>query len=121
VHFAVGEYLAHAVVRDAWAHGYVWVTGPRGRVPATETLGQARNVARYVAKYLAKDTRSAGGLHRYGVAEGFQPPTRVVYADTAEEGLIAAAREMGREPIRTWDSADNVNWTGPHAVGAVWD
>ncbi len=121
VHFAVGEYMAHGAVRDAWGHGHVWVRGPRGRVPATETLGQARRVARYVAKYLEKDAASAGGLHRYEVAQGFQPRTRVEYAATAEEALIAATLLMGREPVRTWDSRENVNWTGPHAVGATWD
>ena len=74
-----------------------------------------------MAKYVAKDTAAAGGLHRYEVAQGFQPQIRVAYAATAEEALKAAALEMGCEPVRTWDSASNVNWTGPHAVGAEWD
>jgi len=121
IHFALDQYVAHATVRDVWGHGYVFVRGPRRRVAARETRRQARRVARYVAKYVAKDTAAAGGLHRYEVAQGFQPQIRVAYAATAEEALKAAALEMGCEPVRTWDSASNVNWTGPHAVGAEWD
>jgi hypothetical protein len=119
VHFAVGERVDHATVRSAWRRGHVWVSPPsrdgRGRVE------DARRVARYVAKYLAKDHRTLNGFHRYDVAQGFQPRSRVLVAATAEAAVLAAAREMGGAPARYWESWAAVDWAGPPAVWAAWE
>ena len=121
VQFAVAEYMAHPTVRDVWGHGIVWVSGPRGRTGPDATLAEARRVARYVAKYVAKEAAAAGGLHRYEVAQGFQPRCRVLYAATADGALLAAADEMGGPPTRKWESRSDAEWAGPPAVWASWD
>lgn len=120
VHFAVGEYMDHREVGRAWGRGFVYVTGPKRRMTHGDLLPDARRVAGYVAKYLAKDTQSLGGLHRYGVAEGFQPRAQVFYGATAEEALRAVAREMGGAPARYWESRQATDWAGPPAVCVSW-
>lgn len=119
VHFALGERVDIATVRSAWRRGHVWVSAPswdgRGQVE------HARRVARYVAKYLAKDHRTLDGLHRYEVAQGFQPRSRVLVAATAEAAVLAAAREMGGAPARYWESRHAEAWAGPPAIWAAWE
>lgn len=119
VHLAVGERVDIATVRSAWRRGHVWVSPPsrdgRGQVE------HARRVARYVAKYLAKDHRTLDGLHRYEVAQGFQPRSRMLVAATAEAAVLVAAREMGAAPVRYWESRQAVEWAGPPAIWAAWE
>jgi hypothetical protein len=119
VHFALGERVDIATVRSAWRRGHVWVSPPsrdgRGQVE------DARRGARYVAKYLAKDHRTLDGLHRYEVAQGFQPRSRVLVAATAEAALLVAAREMGGAPARYWKSRQAEAWAGPPAIWAAWE
>jgi hypothetical protein len=119
VHFALGERVDHATVRTAWRRGHVWVSGPpRG---GRGGVGDARRVARYIAKYLAKDHAALDGLHRYDVAQGFRPRSRVVLASSAEAALVLAEREMGSAPSRRWESREDAGWAGPPAVWAGWD
>jgi hypothetical protein len=119
VHFAVGERVDHATVRSAWRRGHVWVSAPtRGGRGDVE---DARRVARYIAKYLAKDHQARDGLHRYEVAQGFQPRSRVLFGATAEAALFVAVREMGAAPARYWESRQVSGWSGPPAVWAAWE
>jgi hypothetical protein len=60
------------------------------------------------------------GLHRYEVAQGFGPKVRRLTGATAAEVLDRASAIMGSEPVNLWDSADNPEWDGPHAVWASW-
>jgi hypothetical protein len=122
VHFAVGRYIRRGWIDEAWGHGFVHIK-LLGDLPAGATsLAEARAAARYLAKYVGKDLgASLGGLHRYEVAQGFQPIRVAVRGRTAREALDLAARRMGRQPARVWQSWDMENWNRPPAVWAQWD
>lgn len=122
VHFAVGRYIGQGVIRDAWGHGHVHIK-LLGNLPVgSGTRGEARLAARYLSKYLAKDVGGdgLGGLHRYEVAEGFQPRTVRLDGTTADEVLGWAEAVMGAPPERVWRSRDEEAWAGPPAVWASW-
>jgi hypothetical protein len=122
VHFAVGQYVKHGWIKRAWGHGIVNVKLicdlPVGSGPREE----ARIAGRYLAKYVGKEFGGrTSGLHRYEVAQGFQPPSRRLVGDTLGDVLAQAAAVMGRFPDVVWDSASDPGWTGPHAVWMSWD
>lgn len=130
VHFAVGRFLPRRSIERAWRHGFVHIK-QIGDLPAgSMALAEARIAARYLAKYLAKDVdagvtprqgRRGDGLHRYEVAQGFQPAARIVRGRSAGEALDYASGLMGSEPARVWYSAHEPDWHGPAAVWASWD
>ncbi|HEX5828950.1 MAG TPA: hypothetical protein VFY23_15605, partial [Candidatus Limnocylindrales bacterium] len=87
------------------------------------TIGEARLAARYLAKYVAKDLgrgTDRTGLHRYEVAQGYQPRSFGLSGQTADEVVNWAAVVMDRAPVRVWRSADEEEWAGPPAVWAEW-
>ena len=87
------------------------------------TFHQAALAARYLSKYLAKDLGEGGqpaGLHRYEVAEGFQPAVDRLRGASSTEVLAKASERMGAEPVDVWDSATEPTWTRPHAIWARW-
>jgi hypothetical protein len=121
-HFAVGRYIGQGLIRDAWGHGHVHIK-LLGNLPVgSGTRGEARLAARYLSKYLAKDLGEAEsvGLHRYEVAQGFQPRTIALDGSTSDEVLTWANTVMGAAPEHVWHSRDQEDWTGPPAVWAVW-
>ena len=77
---------------------------------------------RYMAKYASKTFAGQGapGLHRYEVAQGFQPGVTTVTSANRDEALGQAAEIMGGPPDRFWDSGQNEDWQGPPAVWASW-
>lgn len=122
VHFTVGRFVHYLAIRAAWEHGWIHIK-VLGNLPVgSGTLGEARLAAWYVSKYLAKDLGSAAaaGLHRYEVAEGFQPAVRRLTGASLDDVLDQAAAIMGAEPANVWDSATEAEWDGPHAVWASW-
>ena len=115
----------------AWPHGFVHIK-LLGDLSATATaLDGARHAARYLAKYVVKGLGPGGGaspqgrraeaLHRYEVAQGYQPRTVLLGGRTADEALDRAAAIMGREPTKLWYSVEAERWSGPAAVWASWD
>ncbi len=79
VHFAVGRYVPKSLIRSAWGRGFVHVK-LLGDLPVGSTkVDEARQAARYLSKYVGKafDERRVPGLHRYDVAQGFQPERAV--------------------------------------------
>ncbi len=78
--------------------------------------------AGYLAKYVGKafDERRVPGLHRYDVAQGFQPDRVRLYGRTADEVLAVASERMRSEPARVWSSGEALDWQGPPAVWASW-
>ena len=86
--------------------------------------------ARYLSKYVGKDlgedargnlgTGEAAGLHRYEVAQGFQPKSVGLDGVTADEVLSSAEGRMGAAPEYVWRSRDTEDWGGPPAVWASW-
>lgn len=122
VHFVVGRYVHYTTIRASWGHGHIHITALNHLPAGSGTRGEARLAARYLSKYLGKDfgPASGTGLHRYEVAEGFQPRTTMVRAPTWEEALALAEAEFEGPPVRVWRSADSVDWPGPPTAWAQW-
>ena len=123
VHFAVGRYIAQGAIKRRWGRGHVHIK-LLGNLPVgSGSLGEARLAARYLSKYLAKGLGEGGqppGLHRYEVAQGFQPASVIVLGDTKAAVLAEAARRMGADPVDVWESSGQPDWAGPPAVLATW-
>jgi hypothetical protein len=122
VHFAVGRYIGQGVIRDTWGQGHVFIKLLGDLPVGSGTRSEARLAARYLAKYVGKDlgTGEAGGLHRYEVAQGFQPRRVTLDGATADEVLGWAETFMGAAPEYLWRSRNEDEWTGPPAVWASW-
>jgi hypothetical protein len=122
VHCALGRFVLRSMIAAAWPHGLFWITQisdlPVGSTPRDE----ARVAARYLAKYVGKDIggRSATGLHRYEVAQGFQPREVAVTARTGWEAFRAACDVVGSSPRTVWWSRDQEGWEGPPSVWVQW-
>lgn len=101
LHFALGRYVRYTLIRSVWTHGtnisIKRITGMRHG--ASEFEG-ARIAAGYLSKYLAKtfDSPELGGLHRYEVAQGFQPKSIEFIGCHEGQALDAASEFMGSIP-----------------------
>jgi hypothetical protein len=123
VHFAVGQFVYVGVIREAWGLGHVHIKVLGDLPVGSGTLGEARLAARYLSKYLAKDLDAGGqpsGLHRYEVAQGFQPRSIGLDGQSADEVLGWAESVMDAPPVLVWRSRDVAAWAGPPAVWATW-
>ena len=75
----------------------------------------------YLGKYVGKALdRGPAGLHRYEVAQGFQPTARRLVGPTLDDVMAQAVALMGCEPEIVWDSDDEPAWARCHAVWASW-
>ena len=121
-HFAVGRFIFHGTIKAAWRRGFVHITLLEDLPVGSGPLGEARLAARYLSKYVGKDLGEAraAGLHRYEVAQGFQPTARRISGPTLDEVLARASDLMGAQPEEVWDSASDEDWSGPHAIWARW-
>ena len=122
VHFAVGRFVHYIPIRRAWPHGFVHITLLGDLPVGSGTLGEARKAAGYLAKYLGKDLGRAdeSGLHRYEVAQGFQPRAVTIAGRSADDVIEWAETYMGSPAERVWRSRDEEAWDGPPAVWASW-
>lgn len=121
-HFAVGRFVHRSVIRRAWGHGFIKIKQLNDLPVGAGAREGPRVAARYLAKYVGKsfDQDRIPGLHRYEVAQGFQPEVVAVSGATAGEALDAACVLMDGRPDRVWDSSDTADWHGPPAVWASW-
>ena len=121
-HFAVGRYVRRGWIEEAWGHGFVHIK-LLGDLPAgASSLIEARAAARYLAKYVGKDLgATVPGLHRYDVAQGFQPGRVALRGRTAWEAIDRASHAMGSEPSYLWRSSEVEDWRRPPAVFAQWN
>jgi hypothetical protein len=121
-HFAVGRWIAHGAIKSAWGRGHVHIKLLGDLPVGSGSLGEARLAARYLSKYLGKDLAAEhlAGLHRYEVAQGFQPRGIALDGSTADGVLTWAETYMGAPPERVWRSRDTDGWDGPPAVWASW-
>jgi hypothetical protein len=121
-HFAVGRYIRQGLIRRTWGHGHVDIRLLGDLPVGSGTLGEARLASRYLSKYVGKDlgVGAAAGLHRYEVAQGFQPRGVALDGSTSDEVLTWAETVMGAAPERVWRSRDEDAWAGPPAVWASW-
>lgn len=122
LHFAVGRYIGRSVIEQAWGRGFVHIKLLGGLPVGSGALGEARLAARYLSKYVGKafDERRIEGLHRYEVAQGFQPQPVPVLGRTVDEAIAAACEIVGGPPAYVWLSDREEGWQGPPAVWASW-
>lgn len=121
-HFAVGRYVARSDIEAAWGRGFVHIKF-LGDLPVGSTaLSEARVASRYLAKYVGKDFggRRTERLHRYDLAQGFQPHAVPISGRSVEDVLAQASMQMGAQPERVWQSREAEQWDGPPAVWARW-
>jgi hypothetical protein len=123
VHFAVGRWIPYGDIKRAWGRGRSDIKLLGDLPVGSGTLGEARLAARYLAKYVGKDLAAGGqpsGLHRYEVAQGFQPRGVPIDGLSAGEVLDWAEVFMDAPPEQVWRSDDVKDWAGPPAVWAEW-
>jgi hypothetical protein len=122
-HFAVGRFVPRGLIERSWGHGFVHIKLLGGLPVGSGELAEARLAARYLAGYAGRDLRDErrlAGLHRYEVAQGFQPEKLLVYGCSAEDVIARASRYMRSEPERVWLSSRMEGWHGPPACWAQW-
>lgn len=119
-HFAVGRFVQRSLIEQAWGRGWVSIKLLGDLPVGSGHREEARQAARYLAKYVGKDVGDGGGLHRYDVAQGFQPSVEFVSGRTVWEALAGASDRLGGEPLRVWQPRDEAEWSGPPAVWASW-
>ena len=121
VHFAVGRYIPRKKIEAAWGRGFVHIKLLGDLPGGSGSLQESRLAARYLAKYVTKDSgQSLGGLHRYEVAQGFQPQRVSFTAATGAQALAEISDCMSSPPDYVWWSSEEEDWQGPPAVWASW-
>jgi hypothetical protein len=121
-HFAVGRFIRRGAIEAAWGRGFVHIKHLGDLPVGSGTRGEARAAAGYLSKYLGKDlgVPHPTGLHRYEVAQGFQPRSVALDGPTSASVLTWAEGVMGAAPHYVWRSREQEHWDGPPAVWAQW-
>ncbi len=123
-HFAVGRFVPRGLIERCWGHGFVHIKLLDGLPVGSGERAEARMAARYLAGYAGRDLgdeRRLAGLHRYEVAQGFQPEKILVYGVSAEDVIERASGLMRATPERVWFSSSMEVRHGPPACWAQWD
>lgn len=122
-HFAVGRYLPRRAIEEAWGHGFIHIKLLSDLPVGSGKLAEARRAAGYLSKYAGKDFdhEKLPGLHRYEVAQGFQPTFTQVRGLHLGSVLEQAEAIMGSAPSYVWQSQTAEGWQGPPAVWVSWD
>jgi hypothetical protein len=123
VHFAVGRYVPQPLIRRVWGFGHVHIKLLGDLPVGSGTLAEARLAARYLCKYIGKgldDERRRSGLHRYEVAQGFQPTKLSLVGATEDDVIGQACEQMGAQPETIWRSSTSEGWRGPPACWVAW-
>jgi hypothetical protein len=123
VHFAVGRYVPQTLIRSTWGRGHVHIKLLADLPVGSGAVAEARLAARYLSKYVGKeldDGRRRAGLHRYEVAQGFQPERIALTGRTDDDVLEQASERMGGAPSIVWRSSSVEGWHGPPACWVAW-
>jgi hypothetical protein len=123
LHFAVGQFIQRSRIEQAWGRGFVNIKLIGDLAVGSGVRHEARKAAGYLSKYVAKtfqDHEHPTGLHRYEVAQGFQPQVEKLTATTLDDLLELADHRMGARPVHTWFSRDVLDWQGPPAFWRAW-
>lgn len=122
VHFAVGRYVRRSLIRDRWGRGHVHIKLIGDLPVGSGALEEARWVAGYLGKYVTKNVADerVPRLHRYEVAQGFQPQPLALLARSEEAVFERACELMGGVRCRVWRSGDQEGWRGPPAYWCAW-
>ena len=124
LHFAVGRYVPRGLIVDAWGRGLVHIKLLGNMGHGATSLDEARRAAGYLSKYVTKtfsdpDARVLG-LHRYDVAQGYQPAKVSLYAKSRDGLIDLASQTLESAPTKVWTSEDTPDWQGAPAVWAQW-
>ena len=88
------------------------------------SLSEARKAAGYLSKYVSKSFTDPGsrvfGLHRYDVAQGFQPAKLSLSGLSPTDVLAQASYYLNGPPATQWSSAEVEDWAGAPAIWAQW-
>jgi hypothetical protein len=124
VHFAVGRYVPRKLIDQAWGRGFVSIKLLGDLPVGSGTLAEARVAARYLSKYVAKSFSTSHtrvlGMHRYDLAQGFQPAVTRLHGISADAVLRKASETFGVSPSYRWSSDEAREWAGPPAIWAQW-
>ena len=122
VHFAVGRYVRQSLIRDVWGRGITHIKLIGDLPVGSGALGEARIAARYLAKYVSKNVADerVPRLHRYEVAEGFQPAPIFCAGESADDVIGQASGYMNQLPAYEWRSSTEQGWAGPPAYWCAW-
>lgn len=130
VHFAVGAFIPRGRIQSAWGRGFVHIKRLSDLPVGSTTWREARVAAGYLSKYVSKQFEQQAedpdarehllGLHRYEVAQGFQPPFLRLAGRSSGEVLGKACALMGGRPSLSWSSAEVEGWKAPPAVWFAW-
>lgn len=122
-HFVVGAYIRQGIIRDAWGRGFVSIKLIGDLGVGSGRVGEARKAAGYISKYVTKsfgESDRPAGLHRYDLAQGFQPAFTRVTGRSADDVMGQASERFGSVPSYRWSSAEVPNWRGGVAIWAQW-
>jgi hypothetical protein len=122
VHFAVGQFMERRRIERAWGHGFVHIQLLGDLPVGSAAAEQARRAALYLAPYVSKtlEQERVSGLHRYEVAQGFQPPSIPLTGATDLVVLDQACQHMGTPPTQRWYSSEVDGWSGPPSIWFQW-
>ncbi len=99
LHFAVSRFVHRSKIQAAWGRGIFDIRLISGLPVGSSVWDESRVAARYMAKYVSKsfdDGAHPAGLHRYEVAEGFQPGRERLAGSSVDEVVSLARERMGR-------------------------
>jgi hypothetical protein len=123
-HFAVGKFVRRGAIESAWGRGFVHIKLLGDLPVGSGALSEARLAAGYLSKYVAKTFTDPEarvlGLHRYDVAQGFQPKPVHLSGPTSDSVLEQASLVLGSTPSTEWSSEQVEDWQGPPAIWAQW-
>lgn len=124
IHFAVGRYVRRRLIVASWGRGIVDIRLIGDLPVGSGVLAESRKAAGYLSKYVTKTFTDPAtrvpGMHRYDVAQGFQPKVRRLWGRSPDDVLDQASDLFGMPPARRWDSSEVEDWAGPPAVWAQW-
>jgi len=120
-HFAMGRFVHWSLIERVWDRGFIKMKLLSDLPIGSLTREESRRAAGYLSKYMSKDFGSnIDGLHRYELAQGFQPTVLRLAGRSSSDVLNQACEVMGAQPKLTWSSAEAEHWVGPPAVWFQW-
>lgn len=122
VHFAVGRYVKRSLIERVWGRGRTHITLIGDLPVGSGALEEARKAAGYLAKYVSKNVADERlpQLHRYEVAQGFQPDRVRLRGISQADVLDQACAIMGGTPSVSWNSANVEGWQAPPSYWHAW-
>jgi len=123
-HFAVGRYVKRQLIERAWGLGFFHIKLIGDLPVGSGSLSEARIASGYLSKYVAKTftdpTARVLGVHRYDVAQGFQPQSVALWGRSSADVIAQASLVVGSRPSFEWSSSSVEGWEPPPAVWAQW-